>query len=103
MTALSFLAACSSTTVIKSNPSGAELYVDGKHECETPCTHADFAVSGTSKAVLLKKMGYKDFTGTIKKEEPKAGPMVGGILVGFPVIWLLGYPSEYTFNMEQGD
>ncbi len=101
ITAVSFLVACSSATMIKSNPSGAKLYVDGQYKCETPCTHSDTAASGTAKTVLLKKVGYKNFTGTIKKEETKVGPIIGGVFVLFPFIWMLGYPPEYTFDMEK--
>ncbi len=101
LTASFFLVGCTSATVIRSNPSGASLYVEGNYECVTPCTHSDAAVSGTSKSVQLKKAGYRDFTGTIKKEETKIGPMIGGILVLFPFIWVRGYPAEYVFDMEK--
>lgn len=99
-TAICFLVGCSSTTMIKSNPSGAKLYLDGQYKCETPCTHSDSAASGTSKTVLLKKGGYRDFTGTIKKEKTEVGPIIGGIFLLFPLIWMLGYPEEYNFEME---
>lgn len=101
VTAICFLVGCSSTTMIKSNPPGAKLYIEGQYKCETPCTHSDTAASGTSKTVLLKKEGYKDFTGTIKKEETQAGPIIGGIFLLFPFIWMLGYPDEYSFEMEK--
>ncbi len=100
VTAICFLVGCSSTTMIKSNPPGAKLYLDGQYKCETPCTHSDSAASGTSKTVLLKKEGYKDFTGTIKKEKTEVAPIIGGIFLLFPFIWMLGYPEEYNFAME---
>jgi hypothetical protein len=101
VTAICFLVGCSSSTMIKSNPPSAKLYLDGQYKCETPCTHSDSAASGTSKTVLLKKEAYKDFTGTIRKEETQVGPIIGGIFFLFPFIWMLGYPSEYTFEMEK--
>jgi hypothetical protein len=101
VTAICFLVGCSSSTMIKSIPPGAKLYLDGQHKCETPCTQSDTAASGASKTVLLKKEGYKDFTGTIRKEEAKAGPIIAGCFLLFPFIWMLGYPSEYTFEMEK--
>ena len=101
VTAICFLVGCSSSTMIKSNPPAAKLYLDGQYKCETPCTHKDTAAAGSSKTVLLKKEGYKDTTGLIKKEELAVGPLIGGILVLFPFIWILKYPSEYTFEMEK--
>jgi hypothetical protein len=101
-TVICFLCAgCSSTTLIKSSPEGAKLYLDAQYKCVTPCSHTDTAAAGTSRAVLLKKEGFKDFAGTIKKEEVKIGPIIGGIFFLFPFIWMLGYPDEYTFELER--
>jgi len=63
---LFFLLGCASTTLIKSNPPGAKLQVDGRSLGETPHFYTDKAVAGTTKAVTLKKEGYKDFNGYIK-------------------------------------
>jgi hypothetical protein len=101
VTVFFFIIGCSSSTLIKSNPPGAKLYVDGQYKCETPCTHSDTAASGAMKTIVLKKEGYKDQTGLIKKEETMVGPIIGGLFFLFPFIWMLGYPSEYTFEMEK--
>lgn len=101
VTAFLFLVGCSSSTMIKSIPPAAKLYIDGQYKCETPCTHSDTAAAGSSKTILLKKGGYKDTTGVIKKEKLAVGPLIGGIFFLFPFIWLLGYESEYTFEMEK--
>lgn len=101
ITALFFLFGCASATVIKSNPPGAKLYLDGQFKGETPYTHSDRAAAGTVKALTLKKEGYKDFTGHIKREELSVGALIGTILVLIPIIWILEYPPEYTFEMEK--
>jgi hypothetical protein len=101
VTVICFLVGCSSSTLIKSDPPAAKLYLDGQYKCETPCTYKDTAPAGSSKTVLLKKEGYKDTTGLIKKEELVVGPLIEPILVLFPFIWIPGYPSEYTFEMEK--
>jgi hypothetical protein len=100
-TAICFLVGCSSSTMIKSIPPGAKLYLDGQYKGETPCTHSDSKILMTSKTVILKKEGYKDFTSTITKEEARIGPIIGGIFVLVPLLWMLGYPSEYAFEMEK--
>jgi len=96
-----FLFGCASATVIKSNPPGAKLYLDGQFKGETPYTYSDRAAAGTMRTVTLKKEGYKDFTGHIKREELSVGALIGAILVLIPIIWILEYPPEYTFEMEK--
>jgi hypothetical protein len=49
-----FLFGCS-TTIIKSKPSGAKVYLDGKIKGETPYTYTSGGIWGTSKMVVLKK------------------------------------------------
>jgi len=100
-TAIAFLcSSCASSTLIKSVPFGAKVYLDGQYRGRAPLTHRDTAVLGSSKTVVLKCEGYRDITGTIRKEKLAVGPLIGAILVAIPVLWVLGYPAEYTFELE---
>jgi len=99
--AMFFLSGCASSTIIKSNPPGAKMYLDGQFKCETPCTHKDTAPMGTTRTVTLKKEGYKDTTGQIRREELSTGALIGGIFFFIPLIWVLEYPPEYTYDMEK--
>lgn len=101
MTVFFFFFGCASATVIKSNPPEAKLYLDGQFKGETPYTYSDRAAAGTMRTVTLKKEGYKDFTGHIKREQLSVPALIGGILVLIPLIWVLEYPPEYTFEMEK--
>lgn len=92
--------ACASSTLIKTNPSHAKVYVDGRLIGTSPVTYRDTAISGATKTVLLKKEGYEDTTNMIRKEDVKVGPIIGGIFFLFPFIWTLGYPDYYTFELE---
>jgi hypothetical protein len=96
-----FLFGCSSTTLIKSNPPGAKLYVNETFQGETPYFLSDQAVAGTRKAVTLKKEGYKDFNGYIKREKLSVPALIGGIFLIVPFIWVLEYPPQYNFEMEK--
>ena len=96
-----FFFGCGSSTVIKSNPTGAKLYLDGQLKGETPYTYSDSAAAGTLRTVTLKKEEYKDFTGTIKREQLSVPALIGGIIFIIPLIWVLGYPSQYIFEMEK--
>lgn len=95
-----FVSGCASSTLINTSPTGAKVYIDGQLLGTSPVSHSDTAVSGSTKAVLLKKEGYKDKTILIRKEDVKIGPIIGGLLVLFPFIWTLGYPDSYTFELE---
>ena len=92
MTVFFFLFGCASATIIKSEPDGAKLYLNGQHMGETPYTFADRAAAGTMRTVKLKKEGYEDFTGYIKRETLSVGALICGILFLIPLIWILEYP-----------
>ena len=96
-----FLFGCASSTLIMSNPPGAKLYLDGQFKGETPYTYSDRAAAGTLRAVTLKKEEYKDFNGTIKREQLSVGALIGGIFLLIPLIWILEYPPQYNFEMEK--
>jgi hypothetical protein len=76
------------------------VYIDGRYVGETPVTQKDSAVLGSSKTVVLKKDGYRDQLGTIRKEELAVGPLVAGIFFTIPLLWVLGYPDQYVFELE---
>lgn len=57
---------CASTTQITSEPSGAEVRVDGQQVGHTPASFAEEQVwVWTSHNVVLKKKGYHQFSGTM--------------------------------------
>jgi hypothetical protein len=96
-----FLFGCASTTLIKSNPPGAKLQVDGQVVGETPHFYTDIAAAGTVKTVTLKKEGYNDFNGYIEREKLSVPALIGGIFLLVPFVWILEYPSRYSFKMEK--
>lgn len=94
------ISGCASTTHVKTNPAGAELYVDNVRQCVTPCDYTDRSTLFTpSRQIVLKLAGHKDVETTIRKSEIQVGPLVGGILVGVPFLWVKGYPAEHSFDM----
>jgi len=96
-----FLFGCSSTTLIKSIPPGAKLSIEGQFVGETPHFYTDKAVAGTLKTVILKKEGYKDFSGYIKREKLSVPDLIGAIFLIVPFVWILEYPPQYSFEMEK--
>lgn len=92
---------CASTTTIKSRPDGATVYMDNIKIGATPIRYSDTALAGTTKSLKLTKDGYKPLETVIRKSEFQWGPLIGGLLVLFPFIWILGYPDIYEFDLEK--
>lgn len=96
-----FFMGCASTTNIKSRPEGAEVFVDNVRIGVTPIQYSDTAIAGSTKALKLKKEGYRPFETVLRKSEFQPGPCIGGLLVLFPFVWVLGYPETHEFELEQ--
>jgi len=96
-----FVTACASATTIRSFPSGAKVYLNGEYVGETPVVHEDMEIAGSSKKVKLTHDGYHDQVGTIRKEELKIMPLVVGLFIVVPLLWVTGYPDEYRFTLEK--
>ncbi len=51
---------------VSSVPDHAELYVDGKFTCETPCTVPDLDRDKNDVRLLLRKDGYRDYPDVVR-------------------------------------
>jgi PEGA domain len=99
-TLATFITGCSSTTVIKSDPSGARVYLNGEKVGITPYTHTDTKIIGSTNTVLLKKEGYQDTSAVFSRNEnPNVGAIIGGVLVLFPFLWAMDYKPSYSYEM----
>lgn len=96
-----FLIGCTSSTIINTKPDGAEIYIDNIKVGKTPYTHSDTDLAGTVKPVKIIKEGYVPLETVIRKNEPDAGAIIGTILILFPVVWVLGYPEKYDFELQK--
>jgi len=95
-----FLQGCVTSTLITSIPEGAKVYVDGQFLGKTPATQRDSAILGSSKTVVVKLDGYHPTVGTIRKEELNQGALIAGIFLLIPLLWVMGYPSKYVYELE---
>lgn len=59
---------CASSTVLRTTPAEADVYVQGQRLGETPYTYSDRKISGASTLVTFKKDGYEAYNTTIQKE-----------------------------------
>lgn len=100
-TALVFSAGCTSATIIRSDPSGATVYVDGSRVGKTPYTYSDTKMVSSTTHIKLKKDGYEDFeTLLVRNEEFQLGPCIGGAFLIVPFLWVMGYHPEHNYELS---
>lgn len=98
---------CSSSTVIRSNPTGADVYLDGVYYGKTPVEYSDKKVSLSTLSVRLKKEGYREEYLSVPKDGTvKLGPTLCGcatlpILLPVAWLWSLGYEKMYIFELYE--
>jgi PEGA domain-containing protein len=98
--ALVFSVGCASTTVIRSEPPGATVYIDGSKVGKTPYTHSDTKIIGSTTRVKLKKEGYEDYEGGFQRNEQfEVLPCIGGVFVLVPFLWVMGYQPEHNYEL----
>ena len=93
--------ACSSSTIIKSEPSGADISVDGRTVGKTPYTLEDSSIVYSTTRVSLSKPGYKLVNVTLCKNE-KFNPYACIGIVTFP-LWFLGYDETHMYTLDPED
>jgi hypothetical protein len=92
---------CVSRTMINSDPSGAEIYIDNQKVGITPFQYGDTKPSGARTAIKLKKEGYKDLYITlVRDEQVEVGAIIAGIFVLIPFIWTMKYYDQHTYSLE---
>jgi hypothetical protein len=94
-------ASCSSTTLIRSVPEGAKLYVDGEPVGVTPYEIVDTKIIGSATDIKMVMDGYEDFSTRIyKDEELNVGALIGGfIFTPIPWLWIMKYRPVHTYEL----
>ncbi|MFA5625713.1 MAG: PEGA domain-containing protein, partial [Bradymonadales bacterium] len=97
-----FTFSCSSSTLITSEPSGAQLFINGKNVGQTPYKHKDMKITGSTLSVRLEMEGYETLSTHItKNEDLHVGALIGGIFFLWPFIWILEYDEAYHYKLKQ--
>lgn len=97
---LVFLSGCASSTLITSDPSGAKLYVDGRHVGSTPFMYSDTKIVGSKTTLRIEKDGFEPLnTFFTRTEEVDVGAVVGGIFVWPVFLWTMKYYPEHYYEL----
>ena len=98
---LAFSASCASSTLIKTEESGVNVYADGNFLGTAPVTYTDTKIVGSTTTFMLKKKGCMEKTFAVaRSEEFQVGPCIGGAFVLVPFLWVMGYKPERTLAFE---
>ena len=98
--ACALIAGCSSATVIRSNPSGARVFIEGSYAGTTPFTLSDSKIVGSTTQIRLEYPGLAPTTVSVSRnEELKVGTLIAGIFLLVPLLWVMGYQDEHTFDL----
>jgi len=97
---LASLAGCSSSTVIRSNPTGARVFLDGSYVGTTPYTLSDRKIVSSSTSIRLEYPGLQPYTTSISRsEEFSVLACIGGIFLLVPFLWIMDYKGEHTYDL----
>ena len=95
------LAACSSSTMIRTRPPGAKVYVNGEYIGESPARYRDSRILGATNDLEIEMDGYKDKRMTFTKDEKAdVGAIIGGIFFLVPFLWTFGYKNNRLYELD---
>lgn len=95
-----FVSGCMSSTVIRSEPPGAKVYLNGEIMGRTPYMMTDTKIVGSTTYVKLLLDGHQPFETIVQRNEAfDAGACVGGVLVFFPFLWIMGYKPDHNYEL----
>ena len=92
---------CASKTVIRVSDPQAKIYVDGEYKGMGNVTHRDTKIIGSSTPIRIEKAGCQPQNHELTRDEKFAfWPCVGGVLVLFPFLWIMGYNAEHNYTYD---
>lgn len=91
---------CASSTLIKSYPTGAKVYINGEPVGKTPYLYSDTKILGSITNIDLVKEGYEPlYTSIERNEQVDVGAIVGGFFFGVPFLWTLQYNPTHNYEL----
>lgn len=95
-----FFTSCASTTMIRTAPEGAKLYLNDEAVGTTPYMHSDTKIILAETRVRIEKEGYEPLYTTFSRdEEIDVGALIGGIFFTIPYLWILKYKPIHYYEL----
>jgi len=96
-----FITSCASTTVIKSTPSDAKVYINEEPVGTTPYTYTDTKIVGSTNFLRIEKEGYAPlYTTFSRNEEADVGAIIGGFILLAPFLWTMKYKPTHFYELK---
>jgi hypothetical protein len=97
---LAVASGCASSTVLRSEPPGAKVFLNGELAGRTPLVMTDTKIVGSITHVRLVLDGYRDTSTFIQRNEQfDPGACLGGVFVYVPFLWIMGYKPEHLYEL----
>lgn len=94
------LSGCASSTMIRSVPSDADVYINGELVGKTPYLYTDTKVSFSLVMVDIVKEGYEPINTTFRRDEEfNPGTFIGGVFIWPIWLWSLEYKPLRTYYL----
>ncbi len=95
------ISGCASSTMIKSVPSDADVYINGELVGKTPYLYTDTKVSFSPVMVDIIKKGYQPLYTTFRRDEEfNPGTFIGGFFIWPIWLWTLDYKPVRTYELQ---
>ena len=99
--AASFIS-CKSSTVIRTEPEGADVYIDGIHVGKTPYEYSDIYPVFTETKLSISKPGYVLINTNLNRDEKFDPRACLGCIFTFPW-WMFQYHPARSYKLERED
>lgn len=99
---ITIITGCSSSTIIKTEPEGADIYIDGVQVGKTPYEYTDIKPIFFRTRIFLSKHDYKNINVSIYKDEEFNPKSCLGLIITFP-IWMFQYYPVHIYELELED
>ncbi len=102
LSVLILFSSCMSTTMIQTQPPGADIYIDGVKTGKTPQRMTNDKTILECTKIKMEKEGYETLNTEIcRNEEVDPGPIIAGLLVWFPFLWAMKYHPEHFYVLQE--
>lgn len=101
---LILFSSCMSTTMIQTQPPGADVYIDGIKAGKTPQQMTNDKTILECTSIRIEKEGYETINTEIcRTEDIDVGPILAGFFIWFPFLWAMKYYPEHSYKLEVGN
>jgi hypothetical protein len=96
-----FFTGCGSSTVIRTEPSGAKVYIDGELVGITPYDYYDTKIVGARTQLRFVLDGYEEYqVSLVRNEQVDVGAVVASLFFfPVPLLWIMKYKPAHTYEL----